>query len=417
MKLLVFAHRLEVGGTQTNAIELAAALQRWHGFEVVLYATPGPLARLAEEMGLRYVPAPDAFRHPSRARARALVRLVREFKPDLVHVWDWWQLLDAYYSVHLGLGVPIVVSDMMMDLTRILPKHAPTTFGTPELVELARAKGRTRAELLLPPVDVEANSPDAVDPSPFQERVGLREHEIALVTVSRLASHLKGESLRRSIDVVRVHGRTLPLHLIIVGNGGARAELQELARSTNKELGRTAVTLTGALVDPRPAYAAAGIVIGMGGSSLRGLAFGKPLIVVGEHGFAEVFDRSTAEHFYHRGMYGVGSGEADAPRLAACVTRLLSRRDDFADLGAFGRSFVVARFALEVLSQKFADVCRETLRAPVSRSAAVADGLRTAFVYVRERRFLLPSRDLMPQDEVADTQSRPIATPGAETGS
>jgi hypothetical protein len=42
VKLLVFAHRLEIGGTQQNAIELAATLRDRHGFEPVLYAEPGP---------------------------------------------------------------------------------------------------------------------------------------------------------------------------------------------------------------------------------------------------------------------------------------------------------------------------------------------------------------------------------------
>ena len=82
-----------------------------------------------------------------------------------MHVWDWWQCLDAYYAVHLMMRVPMVVTDMMMSLTGVLPKDLPTTFGTPELVERARAAGRRRVELIIPPVDVAANAPGAVDPS------------------------------------------------------------------------------------------------------------------------------------------------------------------------------------------------------------------------------------------------------------
>lgn len=123
MKVVVFAHRLEVGGSQLNAIDLATGLRDRHGFNVVLFATPARLTSVVEERGLRYVPAPDARLHPSFARMRALRRLVQEEKPDLVHVWDWWQCLDAYYSVHLPMGIPMVVSAMTMDLTRLLPKQ------------------------------------------------------------------------------------------------------------------------------------------------------------------------------------------------------------------------------------------------------------------------------------------------------
>ena len=72
--------------------------------------------------------------------------------------------------------------------------------------------------------------------------------------------------------------------------------------------------LIGAMVDPRPAYAAADVVVGMGGSALRGMAFAKPVIVVGEKNFAEVFDQDTAQGFYDRGIYGLGDGSRATSR-------------------------------------------------------------------------------------------------------
>lgn len=140
MKIVTFAHRLEVGGTQVNAIDLAAGLRDMHGCDVVFFATPGPLASIVQAKGLRFVPAPDAYIHPSPARMRALRDLVRAEKPDVIHSWDWWQCLDAYYSVHLPWRVPMLTTDMMMTLTRVLPKQVPTTFGTPEMVDIADRK-------------------------------------------------------------------------------------------------------------------------------------------------------------------------------------------------------------------------------------------------------------------------------------
>ena len=40
MKILVFSHELEIGGTQTNAIELSAALRDRFGHDVALFAGP-----------------------------------------------------------------------------------------------------------------------------------------------------------------------------------------------------------------------------------------------------------------------------------------------------------------------------------------------------------------------------------------
>ena len=48
MKIVVFALHMVVGGSQTNAIELAAALRDLHGHDVVLFAAPGPMVELAK---------------------------------------------------------------------------------------------------------------------------------------------------------------------------------------------------------------------------------------------------------------------------------------------------------------------------------------------------------------------------------
>lgn len=158
MKVLVFAHHLEVGNTQTNAIELATALRDQHGFEIVLFATPGPMVSRARENGLRYVPAPDAFIHPSPSRIAALEKVIRRERPDVIHVWDWWQCVDAFYIAHLLRRIPLLVTDMMMNLNTVLPRSVPATFGTPEIADQARAAGWKRAELLLPPVDTQQNT-------------------------------------------------------------------------------------------------------------------------------------------------------------------------------------------------------------------------------------------------------------------
>ena len=40
MNVIVFARRLEVGGSQLNAVDLATGLRERHSLEVILFATP-----------------------------------------------------------------------------------------------------------------------------------------------------------------------------------------------------------------------------------------------------------------------------------------------------------------------------------------------------------------------------------------
>lgn len=392
MKILVYAHRLEVGGTQVNAIELAASLRDNHGHDPVLFATPGPMVSLASEKGLRFRPAPEPGAHPSPARMRALRSTVRDEKPDLIHAWDWTQTLDAFYGVHLPTGLPLLATVMSMSVPRLIPRAVRTTFGTYELIDQAKAAGRHRLGLLLPPVDVRLNAPDAASGQRWRARLGLDPDDVLLVTVSRLVEHLKLESLRRSVEAMTTLGAEIPaLRFLIVGDGTARSGIEDLAASVNTSLGRPAVVLTGAMADPRPAYAAADVVIGMGGSSLRALAFAKPTVVVGERGFASAFTPATAERFLYTGMYGLGDGDEGNRRLIAEIRKVVTRPDP--GLGEFSREFIVRNYSLESVTHKLDELCHETVLDASSPRIRAADAVRTAAVRaVGTARDLLPAR-------------------------
>lgn len=392
MRILVYAHQMEIGGTQTNAIDLAASLRDLHGCKVAVFATPGPMVGYVREKDLEYIPAPFPKFYPSPSRIRSLREAVRRMKPDLIHVWDWWQCLDAYYGVHLPMGLPLVVSDMNMSLTRILPKFLPTTFGVPALVDEAKAAGRTRVELLLPPVDTSANAPNEPIAEGFRRLHAISPRDISIVTVSRLSENMKSESIAQTIQVVQDLGARLPIRLFLVGEGQARPRFAEQAEAVNLRLRRQAITLTGPMLDPRPAYAAADIVIGMGGSALRGMAFGKPVIVVGESGFSNSLTQETSGFFLYRGIFGQRGDESHSRPLALLIEELTSDPSLRQTLGEFARDFVMTNFSLDVLSARLLKFFKFAEADAPNRSSTFFDSLRTVAVYARERRFLTALR-------------------------
>ncbi len=399
MKLLVSAQRLQIGGTQTNAIEIAALLRDRHGFDPLIWAAPGPMLALLKKRELPFVAAPDVRIHPSRMRMRALRRLVEREKPDLIHAWDWWQALDAYFGVYLPMRVPLVVTDMMMDLTRVLPRTVPTTFGTPDVVAAARKAGWTRAELMLPPIDTIGDAPGVPGGPAFRQALGIAEDELAVISVSRLANG-KTDGLYQAIGVVRSMPEDRKIRLVIVGDGTEKPALEALARDCNAHLGRPAVILTGSIIDPKPAYAAADIVLGMGGSALRAMSMAKPMVLLGEIGFAKIFSPDTRAAIHATGMYGWVDGDRSDRRLREALATL---RDDAglrAELGRFGRRYVVENYSLEAVTARFADFCLEARDARPSFGKEAAALAKTSYYYLRERRFWCPSRDADPRDEV-----------------
>lgn len=373
MKVLVFPHHLEIGGSQTNAIDLATAVRDRHGHEVVFFARTGPASVLLQQRGFELVAAPTSA-SPSPRAAWALGRLLSRRHFDLVHAWDWPQCLDAQLGAQLRHRLPVLGSIMSMDVLGVLPPSMPVTYGTPELVERARRRSSAAVWLLEPPVDTTRDDGAAVDGATFRRRYGVADGEVAVVVVSRLVSWLKLDGLRRSIRAAAALA-DLPVRLLVVGGGPAQAELQLLAEQVNCGSGREVVTLTGGSLDPRPAYAAADVVLGMGGSVLRGMAFGKPAIVLGEHGFAETFDPHSAAGFLTRGLYGNGNGEPDdLPRqLRELVVNGALRQE----LGDFSRRQVLARYGLGPCSDSLAAMYAQVVSAPPTYPRLLLDTGRT----------------------------------------
>lgn len=344
MKVVVAPHELVIGGCPINAIDLGAAVAA-HGHDVAIYGVPGPLVEYIAAKGLRFIPAHPLKYRPAPTRIWELARLARREKVDLVHAYEWPPCLDAYFGAHLFGGVPLVCTVLSMALVPLVPDSVPLVMGTRELQESARSGRRPDVALLEPPVDTDQDHP-GIDGAAFRAQHDVQAGELLVVTVSRLSVDLKLDALVRAIDAVAHLAVEHRVRLVMVGTGEAMDQLRRRAERVNQAIGREVVTLAGPTLDPRPAYAAADVVLGMGGSALRAMAFGKPVVVQGEEGFSLVLEPGTVDHFSWQGFYGVGDGAIGIERLAAQLKGLLLDRRRREELGRFGRRVVTERYSL-----------------------------------------------------------------------
>lgn len=380
MKVLIVAHRLELGGTQLNAVDLAHRAQRDHGIDVLFAAAPGPAQSWVTDRGLELRLLPDSKTSPNRPRIAAIEELASEFQPDLIHVWDWPQCFDAYPGAYLRKRTPMLCTCMGMVVPRFIPRQLPTTFGTRQLVERARQSRSGEVALLEPPVDLEANSGRDVDRERIRASWGVRTDEVLVTMVSRLETWLKLESLLRGIDAVTELSGRQPVRLLIVGEGSAADQVRERAAQANSRAGREVVTCLGGMSDPRPAYAAADIMLGMGGSALRTMAFARPLVVMGERGFSRVLDESTVQTFLHQGWYGLGDGTFDD--LVGQLQPLVEQPELRCRLGALGLQVVRQHYGLETAAAGLVDYYRHVAATDVPPTRALAEATRTGALLV-----------------------------------
>lgn len=351
MRILVYPHTMEIGGSQLNAIQLAGAI-RDRGHEVIVLSEPGPLVEYVRALGLEHLEISIDRRRPSPRVLGLLAQIVRERHVDVVHGHEWPPIVEAFFGAGLMFGTPVVGSVMGMFVRSFVPRTVPLMVGTEGIREAAIAAGHRRVTLLEPPVDVETDDPHnpSVNGREFRTMLGVDPEDVLVVIICRLVLELKLEGLLSACDAVGQLARNgYRVRLVIVGDGPEYEAVVERAAKANAAAGYQAVRLTGEMSDPRPAYAASDVVIGQGGSALRGMAFGKPLVVVGEDGYSELLTPMSAPIFLRQGWYGLGRGSlgSGAVALRDALEGLVKSLELRRQLGAFGRQLVVDRFTLK----------------------------------------------------------------------
>jgi len=256
----------------------------------------------------------------------------------------------------------------------------------------------------------------------FRSTYGIDDQAINLVMITRLDHDLKLEGIERAMRAVGRLGREVAVRLILVGDGEGFALVKQLATQINHEAGKDRIILTGSVLDPRAAYSCADIVLGQGSSTLRGMAFGKPCLVIGQDGFAKVVDESSIGEFLDVGFHGIGDGTCPAEELSArlhdrrlgvasideddpgidrlveCLRPLIGDADRRRRLGDFSLNVVRDRFSLDsaagrllevyqgaLTTRSSAAVVRDDARNTARLSAAKAKGSTVRFIAGRRR--------------------------------
>ena len=377
LRVLVYPHAMEIGGSQLNAIELAAAV-RDLGHDVAVIGEPGPLVDLVDRLGLEHVPLPALRRRPSPSVARTLRALAADRSLDVLHGYEWPPALEAA-AAGFNTGTSAVCTVMSMAVAPFLPAGMPLVVGTRALQEDTAGRRSGPVYLIEPPVDVVANAPDH-PVEEFRRAHGLDRDAttVDIGVVCRLVPELKLEGVLTAVDVVGELARTRPVRLVVAGDGIAREQVEQRAAAANTRAGRRAVVLTGELRDPRPAYAAADVMLGMGGSALRALSFGRPLIVQGERGFWELLTPDTADLFLRQGWYGLGDGTGGAERLTTHLLRLLDDPPLRAELGRYGRDLAVERFSLQRAARTQVEIYQQAVADRRSGAGVLPRGVEAA---------------------------------------
>lgn len=377
LRIMVCPHELAMGGSQMNAIELAAQAQR-DGHQVVVFAPEGPLSQHVAQLGLEQVISPVATRLSLRWM-RELGQLATRWNADVVHTYEWAPSMAAAYRLFPLRDVRLVMTVLSMDIPDFLPRNVPMIVGTEQLRR--EATGRSAPVLLMePPIDTDLNSLAALGSRGASFRSA--PDELLLSMVCRMTDELdKAAGVIQAIAAVERLAAKYRLRLVVAGDGDAMERVRSAADSANHRLEREAVLLLGDMPDPREVYGQCDISLGMGSSALKALSFGKPLIVQGAAGFWKALDEQSLPQFQVQGFYGEGGDGVAA--LIAGLEPLCADETLRENLGSWGRNLAEERYSLHRAAQRLEANYRQCLRTAPSTAQGLLGLTRSSFDYAK----------------------------------
>lgn len=379
LRVMVCPHELVTGGSQINAIDLAAGLRN-RGHDVEVFAPVGPLVSLIERHGLTHV-AGRPRRHPLGAwPVFPLLREIRRFQPDIVHTYE---APPSMASAFASAAQPHrnVTTVLSMSIPDYLPRDTPLIVGTQSLAATVAGR-RGSVYVMEPPIDVDHDRPG--DRLAARRRLGVACEQLVFAVVGRLsAEHEKARGIVQAISALEVLSRQQPVTLLVAGDGDEGADVAAATAAAEARQPSLDIRLLGDVRDPRDVYDAADVVFGMGGSALRAMSHAKPVIVQGLAGYWRPVLPDTLDEFQQHGYFGDGGGgAADFAAIARGLIEDAHRREE---LGAFGRRIVSERYgiesAVECVERIYLDeLARRSATGPRTRALAQA-----AFRYVKFR--------------------------------
>jgi len=357
MRVLHVIDNLEVGGTETQMVQMAQRLAS--SVDLMTVATlraGGPLTDQLKDAGIQIIEFPKRRTMLSFQAAYQLIRMawfIRREKIDVVHAHDLWANLMAIPAARLARA-PVVISSQrnlatlwwytplrkrFIRYVHLLANHVVVnSMAVKRLMENEFRIPAERLRVLNNGVDFERFSKSGIDRQTLFPTIGLNSKLI--VNVANMNTEVKGHAVL--IEAAKeICAGSSDVYFALIGDGPLRPHLESRVREIGLQdcfrfLGRRRdipEILSCADLFVLPSFAE-----GLPNSVLEAAAAGLPVIATQVGGIPEII-----EH----GASGLLVPPGDKQALVAAVRQFLKDPPFAARLGRAGQQRVRSRFSFD----------------------------------------------------------------------
>ncbi len=389
MKILMVTMSMEIGGAETHILELCRELLA-RGHEVTLASHGGVYALEAERAGAVLATLPLHKKDPVSVIQswRGLYRLIREENFDIVHsharIPSFVLGMMNRFLVKDGVKFRFVTSAHLDFALNPLWRRI-SCWG-----ERVMAVSDDIREYLIREYDYPAGkiytTINGIDEKKFSPMVrfesvlgkhGLNPARRRVVYMSRLDEDRVAPAYELIKAMPVIHDRYPDVDLVIVGDGGCRGRVEEMAAAVNSDVGKV-IYCVGGVSNVSEYCACADVFVGVSRSALEAMACGKAVILAGGQGSMGIFDESKAKAAYETNFCCRGYACADAGELADEIGVLLDDDDLRRRLGEFNRAFIREHYAVSRMAEDYLQMYNDAIDSPV-RFKGAADVLISGY--------------------------------------
>lgn len=290
--VLMVLMNLEIGGAETHTVLLARHM-RDLGYRVLVASAGGIYEGLLAGQGIRHyrLPLDNSGCGSLYHSVRALLRIVREEKVSLIHAHARIPAFAAYFVSALT-GIKMLTTAHAVFATGFpkgyLSRWGEMTIAVSEDVKrhLIDSFGLAEQNVVLIPngIDVDLFRPGLPDSKEIRSAFAGEADTMLIIYVSRLDQPLSAVA----INLIQACGgllKTMPVKLLIAGDGVSYSAVEEEANKVNAAAGTDVVKLLGARTDINLLMDAADLAVGVSRVALEAMACGKNVILAGGEGF------------------------------------------------------------------------------------------------------------------------------------
>lgn len=357
MKILICATRMGIGGAETHVLTISVAAAK-RGHRVTVVSAGGAYVAKLAEAGVRHVRLPLDKRDPAAILhcAARLSALAKKENFDVAHAHGRIPALVCKILKGKPWFPPLAVTVHGIYDRFPLP-HALTASG-----ERTIAVSEDVAEHCVRQYAMEPHDVTIVRNGVFTD---VPPHVPSRYLRVLAASRLDDDTAQTALALCRAAPelmRKFPgcaLRFTVVGGGKKLADVRRIAERVNREFPGS-VRILGERTDIPDLLAATDIFVGSSRAALEAMAASLPVILSSDMGFDGILDEGNVVKEEKVNFTCRSCQKLSQAKLTSEICRLLSySAAERANLGAFGRTYVLKRASAEAMEEASERVWRD----------------------------------------------------------